>query len=38
MDTCVIAKYDAEGLNGTLKNCYFAQRARGGKGRGLLLA
>lgn len=32
MDTCVIVKYGAEGLNGALKNCYFAQRARGGKG------
>ena len=32
MDTCMIAKYDGEGLNGTFKNCYLAQRARGGKG------
>ena len=27
-----MAKYDGEGLNGTFKNWYFAQRARGGNG------
>lgn len=23
MDMCVMVKYDGEGLNGILKNCYF---------------